>query len=294
MTILPGPALLFCPADRPERFEKAAARADAVILDLEDAVAPAAKATARGALIDAHIDPSHVIVRVNPVGTLDHDADMATLSQTDFRRIMIAKAETAKPIARLDARFEVIALCETARGVVASEKLARLENVVGLMWGAEDLVASLGGSSSRKPPGKNGPGAYRDVARHARARVLLAAGAAGIAAIDAVHLDIADERGLRREAADAAASGFSASACIHPSQVETIRAAYRPSAAEIAWARGVLAAADGDDGMLAPGVPGRSVPGRGVPKRGVFAYEGRMIDEPVLRHARTVIARASD
>lgn len=269
MSFALGPALLFCPADRPERFEKAAARADAVILDLEDAVDPAAKVVARGALIDAHVDPARTIVRVNPVGTPEYAADMATLSQTDFRLIMIAKAESAKRIARIDPRFEVIALCETARGVVAAEKIAAATNVVALMWGAEDLVASLGGSSSRKPKG-----AYRDVARHARARVLLAAGAAGIAAVDAVHLDIADERGLRREALDAAASGFTASACIHPGQVETIRAAYRPSDDELTWARGVLSAAEG--------------------RPGVFAHAGRMIDEPVLRHARTVVARGGE
>lgn len=262
-----GPALLFCPADRPERYAKAAERADAVILDLEDAVAPAAKGAARGALIDAHVDPVKVIVRVNPLGTADFAADLATLSQTDFRTIMVAKAESAKRLSRIDPRFDVIALCETAAGVVAAEKIARLDQVTALMWGAEDLVASLGGTSSRDARGR-----YRDVARHARSRVLLAAGSAGIAAIDAVHLDIADHGGLRRDAEDAAASGFAATACIHPSQVDTIRGAYRPDDWEIAWARAVLAAAEGE--------------------RGVFRFEGRMVDEPVLRHARSVLARA--
>ena len=265
-----GPALLFCPADRPERYTKAADRADAVILDLEDAVAPAAKAAARGALIDAHLDPSRVIVRVNALGTADHEADLRALSQTDFRLIMVPKADSPQRISRLDPRFAVIALCETARGIVVAEQLAAVSNVVGLMWGAEDLVASLGGTSSRKAGGKRSSG-YRDVARQARARVLLAAGAEGIAAIDAVHLDIGDEKGLRREAADAAASGFQASACIHPDQVETIRAAYRPDDATVAWAQAVLAAAEGE--------------------QGVFRFEGRMIDEPVLRHARVALAR---
>lgn len=262
-----GPALLFCPADRPERFAKAIARADTVILDMEDAVAPGAKAAARGALIAAHLDPARVIVRVNPLGTADFDADIATLSQTDFRTIMLAKASSPTHMSRVDPRFAVIALCETAAGVVAAEKIARLDNVIALMWGADDLIASLGGTSSR-----DSRGLYRDVARHARARVLLAAGAAGKPAIDAVHLDIADDEGLRREGQDAAASGFAASACIHPAQVETIRAAYRPDEAMIAWARGVLAAAAGE--------------------RGVFAFEGRMVDEPILRHARSVLARA--
>jgi len=261
-----GPALLFCPADRPERFAKAADRSDAVILDLEDAVAPDSKVRARGAVIDAHLDPARVIVRVNPVGSEDFAADLAALSQSDFRTIMVAKAESPKKIARIDPRFEVLGLCETARGVVAAERIADLDNVIGLMWGAEDLVASLGGTSSRKPKG-----GYRDIARHARARVLLAAGAHGRAAIDAVHLDIADERGLRREAADAAASGFRATACIHPMQVETVRAAYRPDPAALTWARAVLAAAEGHGG--------------------VFRYDGRMVDEPVLRHARAIVQR---
>jgi len=80
-----GPALLFCPADRPDRYATALQRADAVILDLEDAVAPSRRAAARGALIDAELDPARVIVRVNPVGTPDFEADLATLSQTDLR-----------------------------------------------------------------------------------------------------------------------------------------------------------------------------------------------------------------
>lgn len=262
-----GPALLFCPADRPERYAKAAERADAVILDLEDAVAPAAKAAARGALIESDLDPDRVIVRVNPPESDDFVSDLATLSQTDYRRIMVAKAQSPRRLGRIDARFDVIALCETAKGIVQADKIAALDNVVALMWGAEDLVASLGGTSSRTPDGR-----YRDIARLARSRVLLAAGSRGKAAIDAVHLDIADVKRLAIEAADAAASGFSATACIHPAQVAVIREAYRPADAEVAWARGVLSAAEGE--------------------RGVFSYDGRMVDEPVLRHARAVLRRA--
>ena len=263
-----GPALLFCPADRPDRYEKAAERADAVILDLEDAVSADAKASARGALIDSHLDPDRVIVRVNPVGTADFAADIATLSQTDYRTIMVAKSESAKRIGKIDARFAVIALCETARGIAAVEKIAAQKNVIAIMWGADDLVASLGGTSSRKPKG-----GYRDIARYARARALLAAGVNGIAAIDAVHMEIADERGLAREASDAVASGFAATGCIHPDQVAVVRRAYEPDAKTLAWARGVLATAENE--------------------RGVFAYRGRMVDEPVLRHARTLIQRGA-
>lgn len=267
MTFDLGPALLFCPADRPERYAKALERADAVILDLEDAVAPGDKTAARGHLIESELDPARVIVRVNPPETDAFVADLATLSQTDYRRIMVAKSESPKRVGRIDARFEVIVLCETAKGVAQADRLAALDNVTALMWGAEDLVASLGGTSSRKPNGR-----YRDIARYARSHVLLAAGARGKAAIDAVHLDIADTKRLTIEATDAAASGFAATACIHPSQVEIIRAVYRPDRKTVEWARGVLAAADGE--------------------RGVFSYGGRMVDEPVLRHARGVLARA--
>lgn len=262
-----GPALLFCPADRPERFAKALERADAVILDLEDAVAPDDKAVARGHLIDADLPPERVIVRVNAPDSEAFRSDLATLSQTDFRSIMVAKTESAASLEVFDERFTLIALCETAAGIEHAGVIADHPRVSALMWGAEDLVASLGGTSSRKRNGR-----YRDVARFARSRVLLAAGARGKAAIDAVHVDIDDQRGLQREATDAAASGFHATACIHPAQVETIRRAYAPDPATVAWAQEVLHAAK-DNG-------------------GVFRFRGRMIDEPILRHARTLVSRA--
>ena len=265
-----GPALLFCPADRPERYAKAMERADGVILDLEDAVAPDTKQAARTALIDnaATLDPARVIVRVNPIGSPDHEHDLDAVARTPFRTLMVAKSESADAIADLRPGYNIIALCETARGITEAERIAAVDRVIALMWGAEDLVASIGGSSSRRADGS-----YRDIARLARARVLLAAAAHDTAAIDAVHLDIADTEGLAAEASDAVASGFAATACIHPSQVETIRDAYRPSDEEITDAKKILAAAEG--------------------QRGVFTVDGRMVDEPVLRHARAVLARAS-
>lgn len=266
MTFDLGPALLFCPADRPERFRGALEKADGVILDLEDAVLPDAKAGARQHLIDADLDPDRVIVRVNAPGSDAFTADLATLAQTDFRTVMVAKTESSESLAAFDERFSLIALCETARGVHAADRIAAHPQVVAMMWGAEDLVASLGGTSSR-----TANGGYRDVARYARSRVLLEAGAQGKGAIDAVHVDIEDVAGLESEAVDAAASGFSATACIHPSQVAVIRAAYAPDEASVEWARSVLAAAESE--------------------RGVFRFRGRMIDEPVLRHARSVLGR---
>lgn len=258
-----GPALLFCPADRPDRYDKAAARADSVVLDLEDAVAPDDKTAARQHLATASLDPARTIVRVNPSGTRDLADDLAALAGMPYRTVMLAKAAHARHL-RVLADFDVIALVETAAGVVNAASIAAEPNVVALMWGAEDLVASLGGTSSRRPDGT-----YRDVALHARSTVLLAAGAHGKAAIDAVHLDIADLDGLAREASDAVASGFAATACIHPSQVDVIRAAYRPDEAQVAWARAVLEAAAG--------------------QHGVFRWEGQMVDAPVLRHAEQVL-----
>jgi citrate lyase subunit beta/citryl-CoA lyase len=261
-----GPALLFCPGDRPERYAKAAERADAVIIDLEDAVAPSDRDAARAALITHPLDPARTIVRVNAAGTPDFRRDLTALDETLYRTVMLAKSESAAQTAELGA-YDVVALCETAAGVIAAPEIAAAPNVVAVMWGAEDLVASLGGSSSRFPDGT-----YRAVARHARSSVLLAAGAHGKAAIDSVFLAIPDLAGLMLEAKDAVASGFLATACIHPSQVAVIREAYRPTEAEIAYAWEILEASTSE--------------------HGVFQYQGRMIDGPLLRHAEAVLRRA--
>lgn len=261
-----GPAILFCPADRPDRYAKAAERADAVILDLEDAVSPDAKAAARDALRATPLDPGRTIVRVNAAGTPDLAEDLHALAGTGYRTVMLAKTADRADVREL-AAYDVVALVETAQGVVDADAIAAEANVVALMWGAEDLVASLGGTSSRHPDGT-----YRDVARHARSTVLLAAGAHGKATIDAVHVDLDDLDGLAAEASDAAASGFTATACLHPRQVDVVRAAYRPTDEQVAWARAVLDAAVG--------------------QRGAFRWDGRMVDAPVLRHAQDVLRRA--
>jgi len=258
-----GPALLFCPADRPERFAKAAAAADTVIIDLEDAVAPADKAAARAALVATPLDPARTIVRVNPAGTAAHAADIEALRSTEYSMVMLAKTESATQIDAV-AEFAVFALCETALGVVRAMEIAQHRSVAGMMWGAEDLIASLDGRSSRLPDGR-----YRDVARHARSTVLLAARAFGRLPIDAVHLDIPDLDGLRQAAVDGAESGFAATACIHPSQVDVVRAAYAASLDDRAWAQAVLAEAE--------------------QQPGVFRFRGLMVDEPVLRQARRML-----
>jgi citrate lyase subunit beta/citryl-CoA lyase len=268
MTFAMGPALLFCPADRPDRFAKALERADAVIIDLEDAVAPENRASAREAVVANPLDPDRTIVRLNSSDTPDFALDLEALARTAYRTVMLAKAHSVSELDDL-AGLDVIALCETAAGVLAAPALASAPNVVALMWGAEDLLASLGGSSSRRADGS-----YRDVARHARSATLLAAAAAGTAAIDAVFLDLSNRGGLAMEARDAAETGFAATACVHPSQVAVIRDAYRPSAEQLAGARAVLAAAGGE--------------------HGVFRFAGQMVDGPVLAHARRLVQRARD
>ncbi len=260
-----GPAWLFCPADRPERFAKAAAAADVVILDLEDGVAAADRPAARKALQENPLDPTRTVVRINPDGTEEQASDLASLAHTSYTTVMLPKTESADQVAVLAPRG-VLALVETPRGVVFATEIAAAAAVVGLMWGAEDLVAALGGGSSRRADG-----GYRDVARHARSTVLLAASSFGRAALDAVHLDIGDLAGLKAEALDAAAVGFDATVCIHPSQIPLVRNAYRPTDEQIDWARRVLAAA--------------------ASERGVFAFEGQMVDSPVLRQAEAILRR---
>jgi len=273
--VLLGPALLFCPADRGDRYSKALAAADSIIIDLEDAVSPGDKASARAQLIasasNADLDPARVIVRINPAGTPDHGLDLAAIRQTPYRTVMLAKAESATQLDALIAEgVRVLALCETAKGVARADEIAAHPAVVAMMWGAEDLAASMGGKGSRhEPTNGRATGAYRDFARYSRSRVLVEAKAAGKLAIDSVFLNIPDAEGLRLEASDASVSGFDATACIHPSQAAVIRAAYAASVEEVAWAKRVLAEAEHQPG--------------------VFQFEGKMIDEPVLRQARKML-----
>ncbi|MFZ2173992.1 MAG: CoA ester lyase [Rhodococcus sp. (in: high G+C Gram-positive bacteria)] len=265
---LPGPAWLFCPADRPDRYAKAAAAADVVILDLEDAVAAADKEAARIALIDTPLNPDRTVVRVNPVGTGDHELDLLALDGTLYTRIMLPKCESAEQVLSLAPR-EVIALIESPLGALAVGDIALAASTIGLMWGAEDLVAAMGGQSSRRDDGT-----YREVARHVRSSTLLAAKGYNRLALDSVYLDIKDLDGLRAEAADAVAVGFDIKVSIHPGQVEVVRGAYTPSPEESDWARRVLAAA--------------------AEQRGVFTFEGKMVDAPVLRHAEAITRRSKD
>src|SRR5690242_5489474 len=261
-----GPGWLFCPADRPERFEKAAAAADVVILDLEDGVAAKDREAARAALIGTPLDPARTVVRVNPVGTADHVEDLAALAATDYDTVMLAKTGTAEQVTSLAPR-EVVVLVETPLGALAVTETARADNAYAVMWGAEDLFAVTGGTANRWPDGT-----YRDVALHVRSQSLLAAKAFGRLALDSVYLDIRDLDGLRAEADDAVAVGFDAKVAIHPTQVAPIRAAYAPTADQVDWAKRVLDTAR--------------------TQRGVFQYEGIMVDAPVLRRAERIVQLA--
>lgn len=264
----PGPAWLFCPADRPERYQKAAAAADIVILDLEDGVAAADRPAARDALVEVPLDPARTVVRVNPFGTTDQRLDLEALDRTRYDTVMLPKCEGAEHVHALAPR-EVIVLVESPLGALAVTESVRADNAVAVMWGAEDLFAVLGGTANRYPDGT-----YREVARHVRSHSLLAAKAYGRLALDSVYLDIKDLDGLRAEVDDAVAVGFDAKVAIHPSQLPVIRAGYAPTPEQAQWARHVLAAA--------------------ADERGVFAFEGIMVDAPVLRRAERIVQLVAD
>ena len=266
MTVVAGPGWLFCPADRPERFEKAAAAADVVIFDLEDGVAAKDRPAARQALVDNALDPARTVVRVNPSDTVDHQYDLEALASTAYTTVMLAKTEAPEQISALSPR-DIVVLIETPMAALRIVELARVDNAYALMWGAEDLFAVLGGTANRYPDGS-----YREVARHVRSQTLLAAKAFGRLALDSVFLDIKNLDGLRAEADDAVAVGFDAKVAIHPSQVEVVRTAYTPTEKQVDWARRVLDTARRE--------------------RGVFAFEGTMVDAPVLRRAERIVQLA--
>ncbi|PVG82172.1 CoA ester lyase [Nocardioides gansuensis] len=265
----PGPAWLFCPADRPERYPKALAAADVVILDLEDAVAPgnkpAAREALRGLVADGTLERDRTVVRINAADSHEHAADAALTGELGIARVMLSKSEDPATITALP--HQVVVLVETPLGIERAAELASADNVVGLMWGADDLVAGLGGTASRKADGT-----FRDVARYARSRALVAAKASGRLALDAVHMDIDDLDGLASACEDAVAVGFDATVAIHPKQVDVIRASYAPSAERIDWARRLLAHV-GDD-------------------RGVTTFEGRMVDGPIFKQAERILRLA--
>ena len=178
---------------------------------------------------------------------------------------MLAKCEGTADLVEL-AEYEVIALCETARGVLAAPRsppcrTSRRSCGAPKTSSPRSAAHRAGSTTGDIATSRGTPGP----------RCCLAAAAHGVAAIDTVHLDIGDLDGLRAEVDDAAALGFAATACIHPSQVAVVREAYRPDPERLEWARAVLAAA--------------------TTEGGVFAFRGGMVDAPVLRQAEALIRR---
>jgi citrate lyase subunit beta/citryl-CoA lyase len=270
---LPARSWLFVPATRHERFAKAAASgADRVILDLEDAVAADAKAEARQRLSGATIPSAvPVYVRVNGHGTGWFADDVAVAAGLPIAGVMLPKASTAEEVAALAAALPeshaIVALVETALGLWNVLEIARAPRVERLAFGAMDLQLDLGMD-----------GGVTELA-YARSRIVLASRVAGIGApIDVVSAVIDDEARIEAEAREGRRFGFGGKMCIHPRQIAPTHAAYRPSAGEIAWARGLL------DALAA----------RPAEERGAFSYQGGMVDRPVIDRARQILASAGE
>ncbi|MBA3054175.1 MAG: CoA ester lyase [Sphingomonadales bacterium] len=273
-------SLLFVPADRPDRFDKAIATgADAIILDLEDSVMPDRKAAAREAVVAflarPRTTPVMVFVRVNPLDSPHISADLALLASARPDGIMLPKAEGACSVDELCARLpDAPPILPIATEMPAAifqlgtygQVTARL---AGLTWGAEDLPAAIGAATSRDANGLLLP-AYE----MARNLTLFAAHAAQVAAIDTVYPDIANTAGFTAYVERAARDGFTGMLAIHPSQVAIINAGFTPSAEAIAHARAVIAAFAANPG------------------KGAMMLDGKMIDAPHLKQAQALMARA--
>ena len=286
-----GPALLFAPADRPDRFAKAAERSDVVIVDLEDGAALDGHEAARQNIVDNPLDPARTILRVTGPDAPTFAGDAKLAQEGPYDVVMLPKVRDRIPEAL--AGLKVIAMIETPEAILNIGAIASHPDVVGMFWGAEDLAAELGGTSSRITADEaeaagipadsgsgtgSGPGSvsrpYRAPQQLARTMMVIHAAANGIAAIDAVHVDFRDERGQYLEALDAAGCGFAGTACIHPAMVEAVRRAYRPSDDELARARRILE--------------------RAADNVGAFQLDGEMIDAPVVRQAAIIAARAGE
>jgi citrate lyase subunit beta/citryl-CoA lyase len=270
-----GPAprtWLFVPGNRPERFDKAlASGADAVVLDLEDAVAPDARAAARDAIagwLGAASDATRarVVVRVNDAVSPDFDDDLRLLRDAGQTVVMLPKADAPAHVAALRAavpRARVMALVETARGVAGVDAVAACDGVTHLVFGTLDFALDLDLDIAGEP----------DALAYAASRIAIAARLAGRAApVAGVTPQIDDERRLLADLAWARRHGFGSKLCIHPRQVAPIHAALAPDERTIDWARRVLAAEAASPGAA--------------------KLDGRMIDRPVVLQAQRTLRLA--
>ncbi len=271
-------SVLFSPGDKPSLLRKAATTdADCLVFDLEDAVAPDAKATARetvrSVLASPEFEPdAEVCVRINPSG-IAMDEDLKALvaeGPIDLDSVMIPKTGGAEDIETLvglldehDLKVPILALLETASGVLHAEEIAASEQVSGLVFGAEDLAADIG--AARTTDGQE--------VLYAREHVVLAASAHEIDAIDTVFTDFGDQAGLREETRFARQLGYDGKLAIHPDQVSVINDAFTPDDSEIEWADRVLAARDETEAA-------------------VFEVDGEMIDAPLIAQAERIVERA--
>jgi citrate lyase subunit beta/citryl-CoA lyase len=286
-------SLLFVPGDSPKKLAKALeSGADALILDLEDSVAPDRKPEARATAlafltgVGAPAARPRLLVRVNGLdtGLIDADLDAVVAGRPDA--ILLPKAEGGPSVIHLDAKLaareaiaglpdgaiQIMAIAtETAAALFAAGTYAGASRrLAALTWGAEDLSADLGAETNRDDEGR-----FTGPFRLARSLCVAAAAAAKVAALDTVFVDFRNTQGLRREAEEARRDGFTGKLAIHPGQVAVINEVFTPSAAEIAKAKAVVAAF-----AAAPGV-------------GVVGIDGLMYDRPHLERAKRILARAN-
>jgi citrate lyase subunit beta/citryl-CoA lyase len=261
---------LFVPANRPERFAKAAASgADRIIVDLEDSVVPEAKREARRGLTPGALACRvPVYLRINGTGTEWFEDDLAAAAALPLAGVVVPKAESGARLAeiarRLPAGRPILALVETAAGVEQAGEVARAPGVERLAFGAVDFQLDVGG--------RDGEPVHL---AYARSRVVIASRVAGIAApIDAVALALDDEEAVAQESDHARRFGFAGKLCIHPKQIGAVHRGFAPSAEEVAWARGLLAALE-------------ALP---ADARGAFSFRGAMVDRPVIERARQILA----
>jgi citrate lyase subunit beta/citryl-CoA lyase len=272
-------SLLFVPGDRPDRMEKAlGSGADALILDLEDAVAPAAKPAAREA-VAAFLRRDRTLplyVRINPLDGGLTPADLVAILPEQPDGIVLPKAEgaaTVEALVRFDVAMPILPIAtETPPAIFALGSYAEVGNrLAGLTWGAEDLPAAIGAATSREADG-----GYTPPYQLARSLTLFGAHAAGVPAIETVYPDFRDLDGLAAYAARGRRDGFSGMMAIHPAQVPVINHAFTPSAEEVAQARRIVA--------LFAANPGA----------GALSLDGRMVDAPHLKAAQGLLARAGE
>nr|WP_276046462.1 MULTISPECIES: CoA ester lyase [unclassified Sphingomonas] len=278
-------SLLFVPGDRPDRFDKAAASgADALIFDLEDAVATTAKPAARAAvatrLRGERRQGVSLFVRVNPLDTSACADDLASLAGLALDGIVLPKAEGAASVQALAARLAAAQIdapilpiaTETPAAIFALGSYAAAGVLLaGLTWGAEDLPAAIGAATSREADGR-----FTPPYELARSLTLFGAHAAGVPAIDTVFPAFRDHDGLDLYARRAARDGFTGMMAIHPGQVAIINAAFTPEAEQIAAARRIVAAF------------------AAAPETGALQVDGRMVDAPHLKQAQALLDRAGE